>query len=457
MTLVPSVFLVYGLWSGSQPMRVVEVDGDLYNLRMAVVLLVPAALFTGYLVSRLSARAPGLRALGVGLVVAIGSASLAVALRGGGESVVTEVEAAQAWLAYEEQREVGEWVAEQTSGRVLVESIFNEWVVFPNQDRVVYEGSAGAWDSALERPADDDSDIDVVVMRTTPGDEDSVALALHGSPRLAGFGVVHNDDRVVRSMGTPGSPDLLTSLSNTTLDLAGFGHSDRVPGPATLEKLADTALATLDALGETRPAHVMGNSLGGAVALLISTRHPERVVSLVLADPAGFGAEVTPALRVIGVPLLGRFLLGHLDATAARRSERSLFVDGSLVTDERVARAVEIARRPEFARTFAEVAAELGTVRGVRPGWRRAAVRRKVRARVSASTAMPVHTPPHIRCDAGTIASAAISAKGTAMICAATPSARKVKPTVLVPRMPSASQPPVDSNEASSRGTTTRT
>jgi outer membrane receptor protein involved in Fe transport len=41
---------------------------------------------------------------------------------------------------------------------------------------------------------------------------------------LAGFGVVHNDDRVVRSMGTPGSPDLLTSLSNTTLDLAGCGE-----------------------------------------------------------------------------------------------------------------------------------------------------------------------------------------------------------------------------------------
>ena len=205
VTLVPSVFLVYGLWSGSQPMRVVEVDGDLYNLRMAVVLLVPAALFTGYLVSRLSARAPGLRALGVGLVVAIGSASLAVALRGGGESVVTEVEAAQAWLAYEEQREVGEWVAEQTSGRVLVESIFNEWVVFPNQDRVVYEGSQDAWTSGLSAPGDAASDIHVVVMRTTPGDEDSVHDALYDTDRLWGFGVVlQTDNFLVLEKGAPG-------------------------------------------------------------------------------------------------------------------------------------------------------------------------------------------------------------------------------------------------------------
>jgi hypothetical protein len=205
VTLVPSAFLVYGLWSGSQPMRVVEVDGDLYNLRMAVVLLVPAALFTGYLVAQLPPRAPGLRVLGAGLVVAIGSAGLAVAWHGGGDSVVTEVEAAEAWRAYEEQREVGVWVAEQTRGRVLVESIFNEWVVFPNQDRVVYEGSQDAWTSGLTAPAAAASDIDVVVMRTTPGDEDSVHDALYDTHRLSGFGVVlQTDNFLVLEKGAPG-------------------------------------------------------------------------------------------------------------------------------------------------------------------------------------------------------------------------------------------------------------
>ncbi|BBG02422.1 MULTISPECIES: alpha/beta fold hydrolase [Pseudonocardia] len=166
--------------------------------------------------------------------------------------------------------------------------------------------------------------------------------------------------------------ELLSGYRVIAADLAGFGYSDRVHGPATLAKLADTALATLDALGETRPAHVMGNSLGGAVALLLSTRAPDRVATLVLADPAGFGTEVTPALRVLGVPLLGRFLLGRMDARAARQTERSLFVDRSLVTEERVTRALEIAARPEFAQTFLEMITELGTVRGVRAGWRSA-------------------------------------------------------------------------------------
>lgn len=170
----------------------------------------------------------------------------------------------------------------------------------------------------------------------------------------------------------PQHPLLSDSYRVIAADLAGFGYSDRVPGPATLEALADTALGTLDALGETRPAHVMGNSLGGAVALLASVRAPDRVASLVLADPAGFGSEVSPALRVLGVPLLGRWLLGRLDTRAARNAERSLFVDRSLVTDERVQRSVDIGRRPEFAQTFLEVATELGSVRGLRPGWRRA-------------------------------------------------------------------------------------
>ncbi|ANY09283.1 alpha/beta fold hydrolase [Pseudonocardia sp. HH130630-07] len=173
---------------------------------------------------------------------------------------------------------------------------------------------------------------------------------------------------------------LLAQHRVVAADLAGFGYSDRLPGRATLERLADAAVATLDALGETRPVHVMGNSLGGAVALLASVRHPDRVATLVLADPAGFGAEVTPALRVLGVPLLGRFLLSRFDERASRRTERSLFVDGALVTDERVRRGLEIGRRPEFARTFLDIATELGTFRGIRPGWRRALLAAAARA-----------------------------------------------------------------------------
>ncbi|WP_159981462.1 MULTISPECIES: TonB-dependent receptor [unclassified Novosphingobium] len=42
---------------------------------------------------------------------------------------------------------------------------------------------------------------------------------------LVGLGLLHNDDRVVRRLGPPGALDLLTSLSNATLDLAVFGEA----------------------------------------------------------------------------------------------------------------------------------------------------------------------------------------------------------------------------------------
>jgi 2-hydroxymuconate-semialdehyde hydrolase len=164
-----------------------------------------------------------------------------------------------------------------------------------------------------------------------------------------------------------------------SVDLAGFGLSDRLPGPATIGTLTGGVLGTLDAIGERRPLHVMGNSLGGAVALTLLTRAPERVVTLTLADPAGFGSEVTPALRVLGVPFLGAFLLRSIDRAAARRTERALFVDDAFVTDERIELALEVARRPDHAAVFAEIATELGTVRGVRPGWRSALLREVAR------------------------------------------------------------------------------
>lgn len=196
----------------------------------------------------------------------------------------------------------------------------------------------------------------------------------------------------VRTSGDPGAPpvlllhgigrsledwapqhDLLSdSYRVISTDLAGFGLSDRLPGPATIRSLAGGVLATLDTVGERRAVHVMGNSLGGAVAQTVLTRAPERVATLTLAASAGFGSEVTPALRVLGVPFLGARLLRSIDRTAARRTERALFVDDAFVTDARIEHALEVARRPDHAAVFAEIAAELGTVRGVRPGWRSA-------------------------------------------------------------------------------------
>lgn len=165
--------------------------------------------------------------------------------------------------------------------------------------------------------------------------------------------------------------ELLDGHRVISVDLAGFGESDPLPGKASLPPLAEFVKDFLDALGETRPVHVIGNSLGGAVAMLLALRYPERVRSLVLVASAGFGREVTIALRILALRPLGRLLL-RPSRTNSRRAERAIFRDGSFVTEERVARAYAFAGRPHGARVTLELSRSLGTFRGVRPHWREA-------------------------------------------------------------------------------------
>ena len=155
-----------------------------------------------------------------------------------------------------------------------------------------------------------------------------------------------------------------------SLDMPGFGLSERLPETVTPASLADGVTATLDALGETRPVHVMGNSLGGAVAMRMLVATPPRVATLTLVAGAGFGKEVALMLRVLGVPGVGTRLLRRLDHRAARRVERSLFADRAHVTQERIDLAVRVAARPGYAKVFLEAAHSLGSFRGVHARWR---------------------------------------------------------------------------------------
>lgn len=155
-----------------------------------------------------------------------------------------------------------------------------------------------------------------------------------------------------------------------SLDLPGFGWSDPVEGPTTLESLADALPGYLDAAGVVGPVTVVGNSLGGAVAMTFATRHPGRVRALVLADSAGFGRQVTVGLRMLAFDPLATLLMRPTPGNS-RRSTRTIFHDPALTTDARVRHAQELSARPTHAATMLDIARDLGTVRGVSSAWRR--------------------------------------------------------------------------------------
>ena len=156
------------------------------------------------------------------------------------------------------------------------------------------------------------------------------------------------------------------------MDLPGFAYSERKPEPATLAALADGVVETLDELGEQRPVHVIGNSLGGATTLQLVATHPERVRSLVLVNPAGFGHKVTWGLRSQNIPIVGPFSVRHPNRMGAWVSERIVIADRKLVTPDGVTQGLTVARQPGVAEFQLEMIRYLGTVRrGIRPEWRR--------------------------------------------------------------------------------------
>ncbi|ROQ37008.1 cation diffusion facilitator CzcD-associated flavoprotein CzcO [Frondihabitans sp. PhB188] len=156
-----------------------------------------------------------------------------------------------------------------------------------------------------------------------------------------------------------------------SLDLPGFGYSARRPGRSTLSTLAAILPAFLDAVGVAGAVPVLGNSLGGAVAMTFAVAHPTRVSELVLADSAGFGSEVALALRLVSVPPIGALLTRPSRATSQQTVE-SVFYRKSLATPERVDHAFALAQLPSHTRTLRDLAQDLGTFGGVRDEWREA-------------------------------------------------------------------------------------
>lgn len=98
---------------------------------------------------------------------------------------------------------------------------------------------------------------------------------------------------LVHGLGTAGARDwanVIPALAGAydvyALDLPGFGASDKgnhLYSPANYVRVLDALFAER----LKRPAHLVGHSMGGVVALAYAAAYPERVRRLVVADVAG--------------------------------------------------------------------------------------------------------------------------------------------------------------------------
>jgi pimeloyl-ACP methyl ester carboxylesterase len=117
----------------------------------------------------------------------------------------------------------------------------------------------------------------VTTQRAQNGDV-SIAFESHGSgpPLLLIMGLGYG-----RWGWDPVLEPLSARFHVITFDNRGYGESDIPPGPYTAAQMAGDTLSVLDAASVAR-AHVVGASLGGAVAQELALRHRERVDRLVL-------------------------------------------------------------------------------------------------------------------------------------------------------------------------------
>ena len=143
-------------------------------------------------------------------------------------------------------------------------------------------------------------------------------------------------------------PALARDHDVIAVDLPGFGGSEIREGlpPSAYPGLV---VGLMDGLGLAR-ASLVGNSLGGGVAVVVAAAHPDRVDRLVLIDSVGF--NLAPAdrpflLRATGWKPVARLL----EALPIRRAMitlalRQVFHDDRLVTTERVDEYVAPLLRP---------------------------------------------------------------------------------------------------------------
>jgi pyruvate dehydrogenase E2 component (dihydrolipoamide acetyltransferase) len=107
-------------------------------------------------------------------------------------------------------------------------------------------------------------------------------------------------------------PALCDSRRTLALELPGHGLSSKDVGNGDLAMLTDTVEAALAVLGVAR-MHVVGHSMGGALAIALAGRQPDRIAGMTLLAPAGLGPEIN-----------GAFVDAFLRASRRREAQAAL-------------------------------------------------------------------------------------------------------------------------------------
>ncbi|MFD9940745.1 alpha/beta fold hydrolase [Nonomuraea sp. NPDC059023] len=194
-----------------------------------------------------------------------------------------------------------------------------------------------------------------VHVRSTPEGAPEKAVFVHG---LAGSATNWTDLM----------DELKDVVTGYALDLPGAGYS---PAPADGDYSVDAhARAVIGLLEELGPAHLFGNSLGGAVAVRVAALRPDLVRSLTLVSPAlpDLLPRYGPArVAAAATPRIGEWVAGKLTLVPAAQRVNATFAmvwaDAGRVHPDRLSEAIEeLRRRDGLSHTASSM---IGSARGI--------------------------------------------------------------------------------------------
>ncbi|WP_110970551.1 alpha/beta fold hydrolase [Pseudomonas huaxiensis] len=164
--------------------------------------------------------------------------------------------------------------------------------------------------------------------------EGPVVLWLHGSgPGASGHSNFKGN-----------APDFVAAgYRNILLDLPGFGRSDKPDDVQyNLDFFVECVGAFLQQIGVTR-CTLLGNSLGGAIALGLALRHPELVEKLILLAPGGVEERETYFQMPGILRMVGLFNAGPIGMEEMRSMMSLQLFDPSILPEDLLQERVAVA------------------------------------------------------------------------------------------------------------------
>jgi pimeloyl-ACP methyl ester carboxylesterase len=148
------------------------------------------------------------------------------------------------------------------------------------------------------------------------------------------------------------------------LDLPGFGRSDKPSIPYSVPYLAEFVPDFLAVHGVER-AHIVGHSMGGAIALQMAFSRPNMLDKLVLVDALGFGTRAHVALRLMALPFIGERMI-RPSRKGTKNLFKTAFFNPAVLTEEMIDFVIETAGLPGYGEAFLSAGRSFSSVWGVK-------------------------------------------------------------------------------------------